>query len=144
MQTPYGGSHPPRDTARHKAKLKTCVVDKNCDMAERGGFEPPVPALGQYRGLANRCFQPLSHLSATRYHIQVYKLGSIWFGSGLRSFAWREGSAMQWLAKRAPKGCRPWGRTTTNRCFQPLSHLSIVTFFQRALRQDCGQTVEAC
>ena len=32
-------------------------------MAERGGFEPPVPALDQYRGLANRCFQPLSHLS---------------------------------------------------------------------------------
>ena len=32
-------------------------------MAERGGFEPPVP-VAQYDGLANRCLRPLSHLSA--------------------------------------------------------------------------------
>ncbi len=32
-------------------------------LAERGGFEPPVPR-EQYHGLANRCFRPLSHLSS--------------------------------------------------------------------------------
>ena len=32
-------------------------------MAERGGFEPPV-RYDPYDGLANRCFRPLSHLSA--------------------------------------------------------------------------------
>src|SRR6266498_3852682 len=32
-------------------------------MAERGGFEPPVEG-SPYDGLANRCFRPLSHLSA--------------------------------------------------------------------------------
>ncbi len=31
-------------------------------MAERGGFEPPVP-VSRYGGLANRCIKPLSHLS---------------------------------------------------------------------------------
>ena len=35
-------------------------------MAERGGFEPPVQ-FNPYNGLANRCFQPLSHLSALDY-----------------------------------------------------------------------------
>ena len=35
----------------------------NFKMAEREGFEPSVPALDQYGGLANHCFQPLSHLS---------------------------------------------------------------------------------
>jgi hypothetical protein len=29
---------------------------------EKGGFEPPIPK-NQYNGLANRRFQPLSHLS---------------------------------------------------------------------------------
>ncbi len=33
-------------------------------MAERGGFEPPVEVFSPYDGLANRCFRPLSHLSA--------------------------------------------------------------------------------
>src|ERR1700722_7977751 len=32
-------------------------------MAERRGFEPPVE-VSPYDGLANRCFRPLSHLSA--------------------------------------------------------------------------------
>ena len=31
-------------------------------MAERGGFEPPV-SLAEYGDLANRCLQPLGHLS---------------------------------------------------------------------------------
>jgi hypothetical protein len=31
-------------------------------VAERGGFEPPVP-FDKYDGLANRWFQPLTHLS---------------------------------------------------------------------------------
>ena len=31
-------------------------------MAERGGFEPPV-GCDTYDDLANRCLQPLSHLS---------------------------------------------------------------------------------
>lgn len=33
-------------------------------MAERGGFEPPV-GCDTYDDLANRCLQPLSHLSKT-------------------------------------------------------------------------------
>ncbi len=39
------------------------VVAGDMRVAERGGFEPPIPAFGQYNGLANRRFQPLSHLS---------------------------------------------------------------------------------
>ena len=35
-------------------------------MAERGGFEPPVPE-NRYDGLATRCLRPLSHLSAKAY-----------------------------------------------------------------------------
>ena len=38
-------------------------------LAERGGFEPPVE-VSPYDGLANRCFRPLSHLSA-RYRVVV-------------------------------------------------------------------------
>ena len=33
-------------------------------MAEREGFEPSIPEIIQYNGLANRRFRPLSHLSA--------------------------------------------------------------------------------
>ena len=40
---PPPGVLTPRATASHKDGFKTCVVGKNCDMAERGGFEPPVP-----------------------------------------------------------------------------------------------------
>ncbi len=40
-------------------------------MAERGGFEPPV-RFNPYNGLANRCFQPLSHLSKTSVNIGEY------------------------------------------------------------------------
>ena len=36
-----------------------CLMRK---MAERGGFEPPV-SLAEYGDLANRCLQPLGHLS---------------------------------------------------------------------------------
>ena len=36
---------------------------KNLKMAEREGFEPSIPDLVQYDGLANRCLQPLGHLS---------------------------------------------------------------------------------
>ncbi len=36
---------------------------ENSKLAERGGFEPPNPGIPQIGGLANRCFQPLSHLS---------------------------------------------------------------------------------
>ncbi len=32
-------------------------------MAEKGGFEPPTE-VSPCDGLANRCFRPLSHLSA--------------------------------------------------------------------------------
>ena len=32
-------------------------------LAEREGFEPSIPDLVQYDGLANRCLQPLGHLS---------------------------------------------------------------------------------
>jgi hypothetical protein len=32
------------------------------DLAERGGFEPPIHGK-MYDGLANRCLQPLGHLS---------------------------------------------------------------------------------
>jgi hypothetical protein len=34
------------------------------ELAERGGFEPPVQ-FNPYNGLANRRFRPLSHLSYT-------------------------------------------------------------------------------
>ena len=40
------------------------ATSQNGRMAERGGFEPPVPR-EQYDGLANRCFRPLSHLSVS-------------------------------------------------------------------------------
>ncbi len=33
-------------------------------MAEREGFEPSIQGDAPYDGLANRCFRPLSHLSA--------------------------------------------------------------------------------
>ncbi len=41
------------------------VIKAKSKMAERGGFEPPVP-VAQYDGLANRCLRPLSHLSASK------------------------------------------------------------------------------
>ncbi len=37
-------------------------------MAEKGGFEPPVE-YNPYVGLANRCLQPLGHLSILISHI---------------------------------------------------------------------------
>jgi hypothetical protein len=38
-------------------------------VAERGGFEPPVP-VAQYRSLANCWFKPLTHLSSKPEFVQ--------------------------------------------------------------------------
>ena len=44
-------------------KIQSPVADATrLFFAERGGFEPPVPDK-EYAGLANRWFQPLTHLS---------------------------------------------------------------------------------
>ena len=45
--------------------MKLVVRCRIKELAERRGFEPPVD-LSTYDGLANRCFRPLSHLSARR------------------------------------------------------------------------------
>ena len=43
-------------------------------LAERGGFEPPVP-IAQYDSLANYWFQPLTHLSEkTTFNFSLSKL----------------------------------------------------------------------
>ena len=64
----------PQKHRRTSPNIGKLVVTRRCDfrsdlrksliirMAERGGFEPPVQC-NPYNGLANRCFQPLSHLS---------------------------------------------------------------------------------
>ena len=49
----------------HDIALRRATNTRNLlkrQMAERGGFEPPVE-VSPYDGLANRCFRPLSHLS---------------------------------------------------------------------------------
>jgi hypothetical protein len=49
-------------TERCFAGMGTKAIESE-GLAERGGFEPPVE-FSPYDGLANRCFRPLSHLSA--------------------------------------------------------------------------------
>lgn len=43
-------------------------------MAERGGFEPPVP-LAEYNDLANRRLQPLSHRSKVEEKVYAKPVG---------------------------------------------------------------------
>ena len=50
--------------ARNKTKAPVCRTDA-FKKTDRAGFEPAVP-LTRYAGLANRCLQPLGHLSRGR------------------------------------------------------------------------------
>ena len=56
---------------RHTPKKKT-MQHRLLSVAEKGGFEPPVPLAG-YDSLANCWFQPLTHLSRCR--IATAKIG---------------------------------------------------------------------
>ena len=66
----YCGQRPPKLASpsdeifwfNWKARLRPGCPGLRRAKAERGGFEPPVP-VSQYDGLANRWFQPLTHLS---------------------------------------------------------------------------------
>ena len=40
------------------------TMESRLNVAEGGGFEPPIGALDSYNGLANRRLQPLGHPSA--------------------------------------------------------------------------------
>ena len=52
-----------RVQGEERRDLSAPVFGGEPKLAEREGFEPSIPDLVQYDGLANRCFQPLSHLS---------------------------------------------------------------------------------
>lgn len=51
-----------RSLNREKEKGSLLEIEPRSPQAERGGFEPPIH-IAAYAGLANRWFQPLTHLS---------------------------------------------------------------------------------